>query len=56
MSFQIFKTIHLHSYLLFSPGSQDKMANRRKALKSLDFQCFSFLPKFQIRAEYRGGE
>ena len=37
-------------------GSQDKMANRRKALKSLDFQCFSFLPKFQIRAEYRGGE
>lgn len=52
----MFILIHYHLYLLTSPGSQDKMANRRKALKSLDFQCFSFLPKFQIRAEYRGGE
>lgn len=52
----MFILIHYHSYLLTSPGSQNKMANRRKALKSLDFQCFSFLPKFQIRAEYRGGE
>jgi hypothetical protein len=32
------------------------MAKRRKALKSLDFQCFFFLPKFQNGAEYRGGE
>lgn len=38
------------------PGSQSKMANRRKALKSLDFQRFLFLSKFQIGAEYRGGE
>ncbi|WP_290377375.1 hypothetical protein, partial [Paramuribaculum intestinale] len=46
-----FKTIHLYSYLLFSPGSQSKMAKCRKALKSLDFQCFFFLPKFQNGAE-----
>ncbi len=28
-------------------GSQDKMAKRRKALKSVDFQCFFFLVKLQ---------
>ena len=44
----MFIHIHCHSYLLTSPGSQSKMANRRKALKSLDFQCFSFLPKFRL--------
>ena len=48
--------IHYHSYLLTSPGSQSKMAKRRKALKSLDFQCFFNLPKFQNGAEYSGGE
>ena len=29
------------------------MAKRRKALKSLDFQCFFYLPKIQSCAEYR---
>ena len=52
----MFIHIHCHSYLLTSPGSQSKMAKRRKALKSLDFQCFFNLPKFQNGAEYRGGE
>jgi len=43
----MFIHIHCHSYLLTSPGSQSKMANRRKALKSVDFQCFFFLVKLQ---------
>ncbi len=37
-------------------GSRKGSEEHRKALKSVDFQCFFFLPKFQNGAEYRGGE